>query len=66
MRLNISVNRTAEHDSFENPTPEEIVCLWESFRSNGLSGDEAWNAIVAGMALDMALASHARSARIEQ
>ena len=40
----------------ENPTEEEIICLWRSLQSGGLTGEEAWHAIVTGIALDMAFA----------
>ena len=44
-------------DAFESVTEEEIISLWRCFRSSGLSGDEAWYAVVAGMALGRALKS---------
>lgn len=43
-------------DAFESVTEEEIISLWTCVRSSGLSGDEAWHAVVTGMALDMAFA----------
>ncbi|MBI2089178.1 MAG: hypothetical protein HYT78_10605 [Deltaproteobacteria bacterium] len=47
---------TEEHeiDAFENVTEEEILSLWRSFKATGLSEDQAWHAIVTGIALDMA------------
>jgi len=54
-----------ERDSFENVTEEEIISLWRCFRSSGLSWDEAWHAIVAGMALDMAFARSNTVKRLE-
>lgn len=46
--------RASEQDPFDNITEEEIISLWECFKANGLSADEAWHAIVTGIALDMA------------
>jgi hypothetical protein len=45
--------RESEQDPFDNITEEEIISLWECFKANGLSADEAWHAIVTGIALDM-------------
>jgi len=39
---------------FESVTEDEIISLWESFRASGLTKDDAWNAIVMGIGLDMA------------
>jgi hypothetical protein len=46
--------RASDQDPFDNITEEEIISLWECFKGNGLSADEAWHAIVTGIALDMA------------
>jgi hypothetical protein len=48
------VNR--DPDLFESVTEEEIILLWKSIKGRGLSEDEAWQAIVTGLALDMAFA----------
>lgn len=40
--------------TFDNITEEEIISLWHSFKLGGLSESEAWDAIVTGIALDMA------------
>ncbi len=56
MRHSQLIENTSELDSFENVTEEEIISLWRSFKSNGLSGDQAWHVIVTGIALDMAFA----------
>ncbi len=50
------VSEEHEADLLENPTEEEIICLWRSLQSSGLSEDEAWHAILTGIALDMAFA----------
>ena len=43
-------------EAFDRPTEGEIILLWQSFKSAGLSDRQAWDAIVAGIALDMAFA----------
>lgn len=52
-------------DAFESVTEEEIILLWRSIKSGGLSEDEAWHAIVTGIALDMAFAKTKNSHQIE-
>ena len=52
-------------DGFDTPTLDEIVCLWQAFRSNGLEAEEAWNAIVAGLALEIAFPRRPGVTRIE-
>ena len=51
-------------ESFENPTEQDIIQLWQSFRSVGLSEGEAWDAILAGIALDMAFSRSRNLPRI--
>jgi len=64
MRPSQIIEKVPELDaSFENITEEEIIFLWRSFKSSGLSGDEAWHAIVTGIALDMAFS---RSRKLPQ
>ncbi|MGH7828560.1 MAG: hypothetical protein ACREP8_00135 [Candidatus Binatia bacterium] len=58
--------RTELDTSFENVTEEEIIFLWRSFKSSGLSGDEAWHAIVTGIALDMAFSRSKKLPQIDQ
>lgn len=43
-----------EPESFDSVTEEEVVLLWRNFKTCGLPAEEAWNAVVIGMALDMA------------
>jgi hypothetical protein len=50
------LDRERDQDIFENVTEEEIIYLWRSIKGKGLSEDEAWQAIVTGIALDMAFA----------
>jgi len=48
------LNHERDPDLFETVTEEEIIFLWRSIKDRGLSEDEAWQAVVTGMALDMA------------
>lgn len=66
MRHSESTAQTSEWDGMENPTEEEIICLWRSLRSGGLTGEEAWHAIVTGIALDMAFARSKNLRRVVQ
>jgi len=58
--------KAPETDPFDNVTEEEIISLWQSFKSAGLTADEAWHAIVTGIALDMAFARSQELRRVEQ
>ena len=51
-----TLDRERDQDVFESVTEEEIIYLWRSIKGKGLSEDEAWQAIVTGIALDMAFA----------
>jgi hypothetical protein len=53
-------------EAFDSITEAEIISLWESFKSLGLSEEAAWNAILAGIALDMAFARTKNLPRLEQ
>jgi len=66
MRHGNIVDRAPVEDALENPTEEEIIYLWRSLKSGGLSEDEAWHAVVTGMALDMAFARSKSVRRVEQ
>jgi hypothetical protein len=66
MRSSLNIERRTETEGFENITEAEIISLWEVFKSSGLSADEAWNAIVAGIALDVAFARSKNLSTIEQ
>ena len=59
------LNRERDPDLFETVTEEEIIFLWRSIKGRGLSEDEAWQAVVTGMALDMAFAKSKRYAQTE-
>ena len=60
-----SLDKEREQDLFESVTEEEIIYLWRSFKGKGLSEDEAWQAIVTGIALDMAFAKTRACKQIE-
>lgn len=60
------LDKEREQDLFESVTEEEIIYLWRSIKGRGLSEDEAWQAIVTGLALDMAFSKTRSSKQIEQ
>lgn len=66
MRQSEVITKAYEEDALEQPTEEEIICLWRSLKASGLVGDEAWHAIVTGIALDMAFARSKSLKRIDQ
>jgi len=52
---------TTRLEGFDYPTLEEIITLWRSYQaSGGLQPEEAWDAIAASLALDMAFSGHVR------
>jgi len=53
---NATLDKGRDHDFFDSITEEEIIGLWRSIKGRGISGDQAWQAIVTGIALDMAFA----------
>ena len=55
-----------EPDLFESVTEEEIIYLWRSIKGRSLSEDEAWQAIVTGLALDMAFSKNRSCKPVEQ
>jgi hypothetical protein len=54
-----------EQDLFDSVSEEEIIDLWRSIKGKGLSEDDAWHAIVTGIALDMAFAKTKAICEIE-
>jgi hypothetical protein len=60
-----ALDRERDQDLFETVTEEEVIYLWRSIRGRGISEDEAWQAIVTGLALDMAFAKSKRYSEIE-
>jgi len=66
MSLNrVILDRASEQDAFDDVNEEEIIFLWQSLKSSGLSGDEAWHAVVTGIALDMAFARSKTTKQID-
>jgi hypothetical protein len=66
MPMTISaLDRERDQDLFETVTEEEIIHLWRSIKGRGLSEDEAWQAVVTGIALDMAFAKSRNTTHIE-
>ena len=66
MRTSHVIEKASERDTFDTITEDEIISVWSSFKTAGLSGDEAWHAIVTGMALNMAFARSKGLPQIEQ
>lgn len=62
---NPALNNNADQDLFESVTEEEIIYLWRSIKGRGISEDEAWHAVVTGLALDMAFAKSKYCKEIE-
>lgn len=60
-----ALDRDRDQDIFESVTEEEIIYLWRSIKGKGLSEDEAWQAIVTGIALDMAFAKTKTAKQLE-
>jgi Fe-S cluster assembly scaffold protein SufB len=54
-----------EQDFLESVSEEEIIYLWRSIKGHGLSEDQAWQAIVTGIALDIAFAKPKAVRQIE-
>jgi len=56
------IRETTRIEGFDYPTLEEIITLWRSYQaSGGLQPEEAWDAIAASLALDMAFSGHTRA-----
>ena len=60
-----ALDRERDQDIFDSVTEEEIIYLWRSIKGKGLSEDEAWQAIVTGIALDMAFAKTKTTKQLE-
>ena len=56
MNTNSMLDKERDQDLLESVTEEEIIYLWRSLKGRGISEDEAWQAVVTGLALDMAFA----------
>jgi len=61
-----ALDKGPDQDLFESVTEEEIIYLWRSIKGRGLSEDQAWQAIVTGIALDLAFAKPRTCSQIEQ
>jgi hypothetical protein len=61
-----SFEQERDQDLLESVTEEEVIVLWRSIKQKGLSEDEAWHAIVTGLALDAAFSNNRRSLQYEQ
>jgi Fe-S cluster assembly scaffold protein SufB len=60
-----ALDKGLDQDLIETVTEEEIIYLWRSIKTRGLSEDQAWQAIVTGIALDMAFAKPRANKQIE-
>jgi hypothetical protein len=65
MNTNSILDKERDMDLFESVTEEEIIYLWRSIKGRGISEDEAWHAVVTGLALDMAFAKTKACKQIE-
>ena len=67
MRYNtaLDLEPEREQDFLESVSEEEIIYLWRSIKGQGLSEDQAWQAIVTGIALDIAFAKPKAVRQIE-
>jgi hypothetical protein len=67
MRFNSpsALDRERDQDIFEGVTEEEIIYLWRSIKGKGLSENEAWQAIITGITLDMAFAKPKSAKQLE-
>ncbi|MFQ5852679.1 MAG: hypothetical protein ACE5JU_19135 [Candidatus Binatia bacterium] len=66
MKENQEVTRGSQLETFDDVTEQDIILLWRSFKSAGLSGDEAWHAIMTGIALDVAFARSRSLPQVDQ
>ena len=46
-----------DREVFESVTEEEILYLWRSIKGRSISDNDAWNAVMAGLALDVVFAT---------
>ncbi len=60
-----TLDREREQDLFDSVTEEEVIYLWRSIKGRALSEDEAWQAVVTGLALDLAFAKTKLCKQIE-
>jgi hypothetical protein len=66
MSMIISVlDQESNQDLFERVTEEEIIYLWRSIKGRGISESEAWNAVVTGLALDVAFGKNKADMQVQ-
>jgi len=56
MNTNSVLDEQRDREIFESVTDEEILYLWRSIKGRSISENDAWNAVMAGLALDVAFA----------
>jgi len=56
MNTNSMLDEERDREVFESVTEEEILYLWRSIKGRSISDNDAWNAVMAGLALDVAFA----------
>jgi len=65
MNTNFILDSERDQDLFASITEEEIIDLWRSIKDRGISEDQAWHAVVTGLALDMAFSKSKLCKEIE-
>ena len=58
MNTDSVLDEEREREVFESVTNEEILYLWRSIKGRSISENDAWNAVMAGLALDVAFTNH--------
>ena len=66
MNIDSVLDEDRDHEVFEIVTDEEIICLWRSIKGACISENDAWKAVVAGLALDVAFAKSKPCMPVEQ
>jgi hypothetical protein len=66
MNTNSVLDEESNQEVFETVTDEEIIYLWRSIKGRGISENEAWKAVVTGLALDSAFAKSKPYMPVEQ
>ena len=66
MNTNSVLDEESGREVFESVTDEEILYLWRSIKGRSISENDAWNAVMAGLALDVAFANGKPPMQIEQ
>ncbi len=66
MNTNSMLDEERDREVFESVTEEEILYLWRSIKGRSISDNDAWNAVMAGLALDVAFAKGKPPMQIEQ